>query len=428
MNADPVCSPPPPLTPTSPHGVRPGGAGSLRERRPGVWEVRVAVGVDPVTRRTRQRSVTVHGDRADAERRCAELVTSLGVTRHVPPGPLLTVGEMLTVWLEADHPWKPSTWVGYRSHARALHADPIAAQRCLRLTPTEVRTAMRRWQAGGASTSVVAGRFRALRAALGWAYDERLLDLPPLRQMRGPGRATPRRPVPDDHIRVLLSAAEGALLEAVANDRGTTTSSSRRHRAELDLLLVRLAADTGARRGELAVLRLDDLHGRVLTIERALSAGQLTTPKSGHGRTLTVGASTAALWRDLHTRWRHEADARPEKPFGPWLFSPDPSHTRHLDASALGHRFTRLRDAAGVPEATLHRLRHSVATFLVARGEILQAQARLGHADAATTLREYAYALPLTDGAVADVIDAHLHLPVDPLPAGDRDGAERPHT
>lgn len=64
---------------------------------------------------------------------------------------------------------------------------------------------------------------------------------------------------------------------------------------------------------------------------------------------------------------------------------------------------------ADVPEATLHRLRHSVATFLVARGQVLQAQARLGHADAATTLREYAYALPLTDGAVADDLDQHLN-------------------
>jgi integrase len=66
---------------------------------------------------------------------------------------------------------------------------------------------------------------------------------------------------------------------------------------------------------------------------------------------------------------------------------------------------------AGVPEATLHRLRHSVATFLVARGQILQAQARLGHADAATTLREYAYAVPLTDGAVADAPDKYLNQP-----------------
>jgi integrase len=62
-----------------------------------------------------------------------------------------------------------------------------------------------------------------------------------------------------------------------------------------------------------------------------------------------------------------------------------------------------------------------VATFLVARGQILAAQARLGHADAATTLREYAHALPLTDGAVADAIDRHLHQ--DPARAASRQDA-----
>jgi len=76
----------------------------------------------------------------------------------------------------------------------------------------------------------------------------------------------------------------------------------------------------------------------------------------------------------------------------------------------LAHRFGRIRERAGVPGASLHRLRHSVATFLVVRGDILQAQARLGHRDAATTLREYAYALPLTDGDVADAINDHLDM------------------
>jgi len=33
----------------------------------------------------------------------------------LPPGPLITVAELLRAWLAADHPWKPSTVVGYRS-------------------------------------------------------------------------------------------------------------------------------------------------------------------------------------------------------------------------------------------------------------------------------------------------------------------------
>ncbi|MDE0777172.1 MAG: hypothetical protein OSB43_12940 [Nocardioides sp.] len=35
-------------------------------------------------------------------------------------------------------------------------------------------------------------------------------------------------------------------------------------------------------------------------------------------------------------------------------------------------------------------------------------QARLGHADAATTLREYSYVIPGTDNHIADHIDHHL--------------------
>jgi hypothetical protein len=40
----------------------------------------------------------------------------------------------------------------------------------------------------------------------------------------------------------------------------------------------------------------------VLRIQRAVSAETLT-PTSGHGRVLTVGAGTAALWDHLTVRW-----------------------------------------------------------------------------------------------------------------------------
>ena len=39
----------------------------MRERRPGVWEIRVAAGTDPVTGRTLQRSVTFYGSAVDAD-------------------------------------------------------------------------------------------------------------------------------------------------------------------------------------------------------------------------------------------------------------------------------------------------------------------------------------------------------------------------
>ena len=54
---------------------------------------------------------------------------------------------------------------------------------------------------------------------------------------------------------------------------------------------------------------------------------------------------------------------------------------------------------------TLHRLRHTVATTLVSRGDLLQAQYRLGHRDAATTLRIYSHDLPLTYADAAATLD-----------------------
>jgi integrase len=384
----------------------PKGTGSLRERRPGVWEIRIAAGTDPVTGRVIQRSVTLRGtaDEAEAYRRdlAAEYARRRAATRAAP---LLTVGELLERWLLADHPWRPSTWVGYRSTARQLASDrELADQRVVSLTPRVLRAVFDRWSAAGATTSVVAGRFRALRSAIGWAYDERIIDHHPIRNMRGPGRLEPRRPLTDDHLRAVLSAAETNVLAAVANDTGGLRARQLRQYAEQDLLLVRLAADGGARRGELAALQFGDRDGRVLHVCRAVSAGEVGPTKSRQPRTLTLGASTARLWETLESDWR----ARARHGLGPWVFARDNAHQQRLAASTLDHRFRRLRDRAGVPGASLHRLRHNVATFLVGRGEILQAQARLGHRDAATTLREYAYALPLTDGKAADAINDHL--------------------
>lgn len=335
-----------PLTAADPR--RRPGTGTLRERRPGVWEVRVAAGRDPNTGSTLQRSITVHGCRDDADRVARGLVVP---TRRIPPPSLVTLGDLLPAWLDADQPWKPSTRVGSASNARYLSADPIATVRIPQLTPAELRAAIGRWTGAGASPSVRAGRVRVVRAILGWAYAERLIDIDLTRGLRGPGRSPHRRPLDDHEVDRLLDHVSTALLEAVANE---STSRGRRlvHRREQQLMMVRLAADTGARRGELAALLIDDLDGRILRIERADSAGELTTPKSGQGRSLTVGSCTSQMWHDFATEWQRRLA---DEPLGPWLFSSAPNHANRLQASSLGHWITEIRNAAGVPDACRSR-------------------------------------------------------------------------
>jgi integrase len=49
-----------------------------------------------------------------------------------------------------------------------------------------------------------------------------------------------------------------------------------------------------------------------------------------------------------------------------------------------------------------------VATALVGQGQVLQAQYRLGHRDASTTLRIYSHALPAADAQAAATIENML--------------------
>lgn len=144
----------------------------------------------------------------------------------------------------------------------------------------------------------------------------------------------------------------------------------------------------------------------MLTIERNLSLEVLGPTKSKRTRRLTIGATTAAMIRQHFDDWAERAG--PEV-VGDWIFAPDYRRAIHARASLLSHRFVRFRDRAGVRDAALHRFRHAVATALVEDGKILKAQARLGHRDAATTLRHYAHATPPDDVDVADELDRRLN-------------------
>ncbi len=163
---------------------------------------------------------------------------------------------------------------------------------------------------------MIAGRFRALRSAVGWAYDERIIDHHPIRNMRGPGRMEPRRPLTDSDLRSVLWTAEANLLAAVANDDGRPRSDQRRRLAEQELLLVRLAANSGARRGEIAALQFADLDGRVLRIERSLSAELLSTTKSGRARTLTPGVVHRDALEAARSRVASASSARTARRLG----------------------------------------------------------------------------------------------------------------
>jgi integrase len=385
------------------------GTGSLRERSPGVWEVRVVVGFDPGRARSIQRSFIVHVDAALAGKARRELVAEYGSTRsdvrHAAS--VVTVGKLLDSYVGSAQLWRSATVASHRHVVSTLRGDPLCRCRLQSLTPAVMRAAICRWRDDGVSVPKVSARWLLVRGAVSWAVAEGLLRLNPLAGMRGPPRPSPRRHHSLGEVRRLLVAAGEAAApaqDAFWRRPGSPARARRLFAAEQLLLLVRLAADSGARRGELAVLRLSDLDGRVLTIERSLSCGVLGPTKSGRIRRVTLGSATAGMIRRHFQAWAVRVE--PEED---WLFSLSPRRSAYITADALSRRLTRLGQASGVEHAALHGLRRSVATYLVDQGRLLKAQARLGHRDPATTLRYYSHATPLDDTDVADQLDGLLN-------------------
>jgi integrase len=179
---------------------------------------------------------------------------------------------------------------------------------------------------------------------MGRAYAERIIDLNPLDGMSPPPQAAVRLHASIEDVRAILNHAQNQV-DLVRRDR---VISPQTHRAEQVLLLARLAADSGARRGELAALRLGDLDGDVLTISRGVSNEVLGPTKNRGIRRMTLGATAADLWGESVERWRSQAGP----PFGPWLFSAVPDHGRRLSTSALGHWFAALALVAGHSDVT----------------------------------------------------------------------------
>jgi integrase len=377
------------------------GGGTRRERRPGVWEIRVTTGSDPAAGRSRQASFTHRGDADSAACRQAELVELYGAVPVVAPpqSAAMTVGELLEAFVAAPHRWSVTTWRSHRGNAAIVCRDGLGRARLDRMTPNTMERAIERWSRAGAGAATLGGRFRTLHSAITWAVRNQLLVEDPLAGMSGPSRPAPRQHLRPGEVRRLIQTADELVEKAAAAVAERPYQRSRHgvlFRAEQDALLVRLAADAALRRGELAALQLGDLSGRKLSVGRSSQDGVIGPVKNHLRATLTLGVQTAACWSAHVARWQGVADQ------GLWLFSATPRRRVPLQPGGLGQRFDRLARAAGLPGACLHRLRHTVGTYLVAEGKLLQASQRLRHRDVSTTFREYVHALPLDDREAAD--------------------------
>lgn len=182
---------------------------------------------------------------------------------------------------------------------------------------------------------------------------------------------------------------------------------------------IRVAANTGARRGEVCGLQWGDvdLDTRTLRLERSISfvpgkglvISERQTGNKNHGRVIGLGTATVEALRAHHdrsvTRWKTQGVT-----LGPhsWIFTDD---TRTpWTPSFASHAWKEVRQhVPGAEHIKLHALRHAVATRLLTAGVDPKSVAgRLGHTNPNVTLKTYAAFVPARDREAADLLEEGL--------------------
>ena len=189
-------------------------------------------------------------------------------------------------------------------------------------------------------------------------------------------------------------------------EAATLIALAREHEPRFAPALV-LAFSTGCRKGESLGLKWQDVdfEHRTLSIRRAITMRQVTTPKSGRGRSVAMTETLAQELFDLLTVRRQHAALKartalesgsPEPAsFPEWVFC---SRTgTPWDETNFARHWERVRrrgEARGVRSLRFHATRHSWATWALRAGKSVRWVAQqLGHQDPAFTLRVYAHAM-----------------------------------
>jgi len=385
------------------------GAGTLRERSPRSWEIRVSAGRDPLTGKYRAVTKTIRGTRKQAQAALTALQSEVDEGRH--SGTSGSLALLIGQWLDMVRPrLSPTTVDGYESIIRVHITPALGHVRVCDLRPAMLDnfyvalTQPPRNLAPSTVRQIHAVIRQACMQGVRWEWlpsNPASLASPP-----SPQPAEHHPPTPVDVLRLIDAATAW--------------------QPEMGVYL-RLAAATGARRGELCALRWRhiDLDGGVVTIERAIietgpgkSVWTEKSTKTGNRRKVSLDPDTLDVLR-AHRAWWDATAAAMGTTIGPasYAFSREADGSEPWRPSGVTQAIRRLRDRLGLAGLRGHDLRHMHATQLLADGvPIKTVSGRLGHTLASTTLNIYAHALEAADQDAATSIGRTLARPAPPPP------------
>ena len=373
--------------------------GSVRQRARGVWEVRVYKGRHPATGTKLYVSRTVRGAKRDAQAVARTLVEEIEADRPSEaddPEWSITFGEWLDQWwVQKEKTLSPSSVSPWRSAIRKYLQPLLGHQLLSELRVRHLEAVYRQLVDGGLSPARVQKIHTVASVALNDAVRRELIAASPANQARAPKgrRVEPNPPTPDEVAR-LLAAAE-------ADD------------PELFVFLT-VAANTGARRGELCALRWCDIDfaGSFVTLANAVAKGGgdgAVVRQTKTGAVSRVAVSTRVLeilsrHRSQRVALMTELGARHDDRHFVWSQGIDGNRPVYPDTISV--RFRRLSRRHGLEHVQLRQFRHYAATQLLSAGvDVRTVAGRLGHSRPATTLDRYAAFLPARDREAAELLE-----------------------
>ena len=360
------------------------GSGSIRKRtvtrKDGTtrtfWEARYSLGLDPVTRKQRQKSITGSTQREVAQKLRAAVAAIDAGTYKMPCE--LTVGEFLDVWVkEYLVGCKPLTVKNYSEQVRKHLKPALGSIRLDKLTPHTIQQFYNGLTASGLAPKTVKNIHGVLHSALQQALLNGLITVNPSNACKLPRVTKPEiRPLEPEEIKAILREAQ---LDDYCN-------------------LFIVALFTGMRQGELLGLSWDyvNFETGVITIKQQLQCKDgeyfLETPKSGRGRSILP----APVVMEALKKEREKQQAAKAFAGACWSIPMNLVFTvaigKHLVRRTVVKHFKKGAERAGVEESRFHDLRHTFAvTSLYAGDDIKSVQANLGHATAQFTLDVYGH-------------------------------------
>jgi len=367
--------------------------GGLREKSPGVWEVRVEAGRDPVTGRRRQVSRSVRGTKREAQKVLNALVADADQGRHT--GTSATFAELSEQWLAlAENDLSPTTLRRYKGLLSkrilpALGDRSIQSIRADDLDRLYLGLVNEVGLAPATVRQVHAVIRRAFRQGVRWGW---IATNPAV-------NASPPRLVKPD-----LSPPDVAQVAELIEKAGEADPELGR--------FLHLAASTGARRGELCALRWSNVDAEIatLTVERSIievpgGLAEKDTKTHASRRIALDPGTLAVLEAQRGDAQERAALAEVELPDSAYVFSHEPDGRIPWTPGNVTKRFQTVRATLGYDHVRLHDLRHFTATRLIAAGvPVRTVSGRLGHANPSTTLAVYAHFVEASDQAAAEVM------------------------